>query len=48
LREYYENVIDAIEGKAEIIVKNTEVLRVMRLMEACFLSDEMEAVIDFE
>jgi scyllo-inositol 2-dehydrogenase (NADP+) len=48
LREYYRNVMAAIEGKAEIIVKNTEVLRVMKLMEACFLSDETEQVVDFE
>lgn len=48
LREYYRNVMAAIEGKAEIIVKNTEVLRVIKLMEACFLSDKTEQVVDFE
>jgi scyllo-inositol 2-dehydrogenase (NADP+) len=48
LREYYRNVIDVIEGKAEVIVKNTEVLRVMKVMEACFLSDETQQAVDFE
>jgi predicted dehydrogenase len=48
LREYYRNVMSTIEGKSEILVKNTQVLRVMKLMEACFLSDETEQVVDFE
>lgn len=48
LREYYRNVMAAIEGKAEIIVKNTEVLRVIKLMEAFFESDEKEMIVDFE
>ncbi|MDF2700596.1 MAG: dehydrogenase [Haloplasmataceae bacterium] len=48
LREYYRNVIATIEGKAEIIVKNSEVLRVIKLMEACTVSDEKETVVDFE
>lgn len=48
LREYYRNVMAVIEGKAEVIVKNTEVLRVMKLMEACFMSDEKQTVVDFE
>lgn len=48
LTEYYKNVMEAIDGKAEIIVKNEEVLRVMKLMEACFKSDELQAVVDFE
>lgn len=48
LREYYRNVMSTIEGKTEILVKNTEVLRIMKLMEACTLSDETEQVVDFE
>jgi scyllo-inositol 2-dehydrogenase (NADP+) len=48
LKEYYRNVIEAIEGKAEILVKNAEVLRVMKLMEACFASAETQQVVDFE
>lgn len=48
LREFYKNVMDVIEGKSQVIVKNTEVLRVMKLMEACFESDEKQMVVDFE
>ncbi len=48
LRDYYRNVMTTIEGKSEIIVKNSEVLRVMKLMEACFLSHETKQVVDFE
>ena len=35
---YYENVLDAIEGKAELIVKPAEAMRSMKLMEAAFKS----------
>jgi scyllo-inositol 2-dehydrogenase (NADP+) len=48
IRDFYNNVMDAIEGKAEIIVKNDEVLRVMRLLEACFESNEKNQVVPFE
>jgi scyllo-inositol 2-dehydrogenase (NADP+) len=48
IRDFYRNVMDAIEGKAEIIVKNDEVMRVMKLLEAAFLSEETNQVIAFE
>lgn len=48
VHDYYRNVMDAISGKAEIIVKNIEVLRVLRLMEAIQTSAENHVVIDFE
>lgn len=48
IRDFYQNVVDAIEGKAEIIVKNNEVMRVMKLLEACVQSHELNQVIDFE
>lgn len=48
IRDFYWNVMDAIEGKADIIVKNEEVMRVMKLLEAAFLSDETNQVIAFE
>ena len=48
IRDFYRNVIDAIEGKAEIIVKNDEVKRVMKLLEAAFLSVEQNQVVNFE
>lgn len=46
--DFYNNVLDVIEGETEIIVKNQEVLRVMRLLEAAFLSDETRQVVGFE
>ncbi len=48
IRDFYYNVMDAIEGKADIIVKNEEVLRVMKLLEACFLSNDTNQVVPFE
>ena len=48
IRDYYRNVMDTIEGKCEQIVKNEEVLRVLRLMEAIFDSVEKNQVVDFE
>jgi len=47
-KDYYRNVMAAIDGTAEIIVKNCEVMRVMKLMEACFASNEKNQVICFE
>lgn len=35
---FYENVLDAIDGKAEIIVKPSEAMRSMKVMEAAFRS----------
>ncbi|WP_438445854.1 Gfo/Idh/MocA family protein [Gorillibacterium sp. sgz5001074] len=48
IRDFYRNVLDAIEGQAEIIVKNQEVLRVMKLLEAAFRSVETNQVVAFE
>jgi scyllo-inositol 2-dehydrogenase (NADP+) len=48
IRDFYRNVIATIEGKEEIIVKNDEVMRCMKLMEAVFESAEKCKVIDFE
>jgi scyllo-inositol 2-dehydrogenase (NADP+) len=48
IRDYYKNVMDAISGKAEIIVKLPEVMRVMKLMEAVFESAEKGQVVPFE
>jgi predicted dehydrogenase len=46
--DFYRNVIDVIEGRAKPVIKNTEVMRVMKLMETCFLSDKTGQVIQFE
>ncbi len=46
--DYYNNVVATINGEAEIIVKNDQVLRVFKLLEACFKSHELQQVVDFE
>lgn len=48
IRDYYRNVMATIEGKAEIIVKLPQVMRVMKLMEAIFKSAETHQVVEFE
>ena len=37
---FYRNVMDVVDGKAELIVKPAEVMRVMKIMECCFASNE--------
>lgn len=39
INEFYLNVKGAVEGKTEVFVKNTEVLRVMQLLETAVESD---------
>ena len=46
--DYYRNFCDVIDGKAELIVKHDEVMRVMKVMEAAFKSDELGQVVPFE
>ena len=46
--DFYRNVMDAIEGKAEPIVKNPQVMRVMKLLEACFESHRLGQAVPFE
>ncbi len=46
--DFYRNVCDVIDGKAELIVKHDEVMRVMKVMEAAFKSDELGQVIEFK
>lgn len=41
-KEFYANFIDVIEHKAEPIVKNHEVLKVMRLIDDCFKSSRIK------
>ncbi len=40
LADYYRNVCDAIDGKAELIVKPEEALRVMQVVDAAFAANE--------
>ncbi|MDR1116710.1 MAG: Gfo/Idh/MocA family oxidoreductase [Oscillospiraceae bacterium] len=46
--ELYRNFVDVTEGKAAQIVTPEQALRVLRLMEAAFLSAETHSVIEFE
>lgn len=48
IHDFYKNVMAAIKGEEEIIVKHDQVMRVMKLMEAAFKSDELNQVVDFE
>lgn len=48
LTEFYKNIIAATEGKEEQLIKHDELMRVMKLMEACKLSAETGKAIPFE
>jgi len=48
VREFYYNFVDVIEGNGELVVKNHEVMRVMKIMEAAFKSSERNEVVKFE
>ena len=48
VHEFYRNVCLAIDGKAEQIVKHAQVMRVMKIMEAAFRSDELGVPVEFE
>ena len=46
--ELYSNFVDACQGKAEPVITGEHALRVLRVMEAAFESDEKGIVVDFE
>lgn len=46
--EFYRNFAAAAQGQAEPIIRNSEVLRIMRLMEAAFESHRTGQVVNFE
>lgn len=46
--DFYNNVIDVLEDKATPAIKNSEVMRVMKLIEAAFESHETGTVVYFE
>jgi scyllo-inositol 2-dehydrogenase (NADP+) len=48
VRSFYSNVLDAADGKAELIVKHEQVLRTLRLLEAVEESHRTREVIPFE
>ncbi len=46
--ELYKNFVEVCNGEAEQIVTQEHALRVLRVMEACFKSDETDSVVEFE
>ncbi len=48
VHDYYRNFCLAIDGKATQLVTHPQMRRVMKVMEACFKSDELKQVIKFE
>jgi predicted dehydrogenase len=48
IRDFYRNVMGVIEGKEETKIKLSEVMRVMKLMEAVFESAREGKAVDFE
>lgn len=48
IHDFYKNIAAVINGKAEQIVKHDQMMRVMKLMEAAFRSDESGQVVSFE
>ena len=48
VHDFYRNVCAAIDGKEEQIVTHAQIMRVMKIMEAAFKSDELNQVIDVE
>lgn len=48
VHDYYRNFCRAIEGKEEQIVTHTQMMRVLKVIEACFKSVDEKQVIPFE
>lgn len=48
VHDFYRNVCRALEGKEEQFVKIEQVMRVMKVMEACFESDRKGQVLNFD
>ncbi|BCJ95910.1 oxidoreductase [Anaerocolumna cellulosilytica] len=48
VKDFYRNIMAAMEGREEVRVKLAEISRVMRLMEAVFQSSREHKVIEFE
>ncbi len=47
VHEFYRNFAAAVDGKEEMLIKHSELMRVMKVMEACFASDEAKAPVEF-
>ena len=47
VHDFYRNLVDAIDGKAEKLIRDCEVRRVLQVMEAAFASAEAHQVVTF-
>ena len=45
VRDYYRNFVKAIRGEEKQLVTHAQMMRVVKLMEACFKSAEENAVV---
>jgi scyllo-inositol 2-dehydrogenase (NADP+) len=48
IREFFHNVTEVLDGKAAPFITHEQLMRCMKLMEACFLSDTEKRVVFFE
>ncbi len=48
VHDFYRNAVKAIDGKEPQLITHKQLLRVMRIIEACFESDKLGQVLDFE
>ena len=48
MRDFYRNVMAVLEGREESLIRLTQVMRVMKLMEAIIESAETGRVVKFE
>lgn len=48
IKDFYRNVVAAINGKEEQLIKHDQLMRVMKLMEAAFESDRTGSIVNFE
>ncbi|HIZ55432.1 MAG TPA: gfo/Idh/MocA family oxidoreductase, partial [Firmicutes bacterium] len=48
IRDFYRNIVDTLEGKAQQKIQHSEIMRVMKLMEAAFQSAQNNQILPFE
>lgn len=48
IKDFYRNVMAAVDGEAASLIRHDELLRVMRLMEAAFAAAEANSIVPFE
>ena len=48
VHDYYRNFVNAIDGKEPLLVTHSQLMRVMKVMEACFESDRLGQVVKFD